>query len=349
MRDSRWSVHAATAAEDGELIALFAAVFGQPIALAQWQWKYAHTPVRGMLLRRNSGVDQGKAVAFFGGMPRTFVSPEGLQIHTVQNGDVMVLPSERGVFSRQGALYHVVEAFVSQQVGPGKTYAFAFGFPNGRHFQLGITLGLYTPAGRLSALSWSALPSVSGVQYQPLSDCDAAPTKQAIHRLFAAMRSSWPLHFIGERTAQRWKSRFVQHPVHRYTLLLVMPPKQQPPASRLAKFLSWQKPAQPLCALVLREHPGHIEWLDFLGSREAIASAVACVRDFAACALDGAGKPVMALMSSHITPDFALDAASCQPSDIFIPVNVRPEEETLRHPRAYLERLWLMGGDTDFL
>lgn len=351
MRDSRWSVHTATAAVDGELIALFAEVFGHPIALAQWQWKYAHAPVRGVLLRRNGGIDQGRVVAFFGGMPRTFISPEGLQINAVQNGDVMVLPSERGFFSRQGALHHIAAGFFSQQVGPGKTHAFAFGFPNGRHFQLGITLGLYAPAGRLSALSWSALSGVSNVvQYQTLGDCDSAPTKQAINQLFTAMRSSWPRHFIGERSAQRWQNRFVRHPVHAYTLLLVTPPPQKPPANWLAKFLPWQKPpAQPLCALVLREHPGHIEWLDFVGGREAIAPAVACVRDFAARAQDGAGKPVMALMSSHIAPDFALEAANCQPSDIFIPVNARPDEEALRHPRAYLEHLWLMGGDTDFL
>lgn len=348
--EKRWTVQPATAAEDAEVMALFTAVFGQPIALTQWQWKYADAPVRGMLLRRNGGVDHGKAVAFFGGMPRSMVAPDGATLHTVQNGDVMVLPSERGVFSRQGALHHVAASFFQQQVGPGKTYAFAYGFPNGRHFQLGIKLGLYASAGQLSALSWSPVsqPALADLDCQQLGSNSLAAQTCALDALFAAMRHSWPTHFIGQRSAQRWQTRFMQHPVHRYTLLLVRQHQKKTAASWLGALAGrWRKPAPPLCAVVLREHPDHIQWLDFVGSRTSIATAVATVRDFAA-KLD-APKPVMALISSDVAADFAADAASFAPSDIFIPVNARPLDEGRLYPRPYLQRLWLMGGDTDFL
>ena len=77
----------------------------------------------------------------------------------VQNGDVMVLPDERGVFSRHGAMYHAVDHFVRHYVGPGCAYAFAYGFPSERAFKLGFKLGLYAEAGRMMELRWVPLPA----------------------------------------------------------------------------------------------------------------------------------------------------------------------------------------------
>ena len=97
-------------------------------------------------------------MAFFGGMPRRFVHA-GQVLEAVQNGDVMVLPDERGVFSRHGAMYHAVDHFVRHYVGPGCAYAFAYGFPSERAFKLGFKLGLYAEAGRMMELRWAPLPA----------------------------------------------------------------------------------------------------------------------------------------------------------------------------------------------
>lgn len=314
----RWSVHRATANDDAELLDLFEKVFGQPMLLAQWRWKYASAEVRGILLRR-----EGKAVAFFGGMPRSVTGPIG-QLMAVQNGDVMVLASERAVFTRQGALFHAASAFFEQMVGPGLGYEFAFGFPNERHFRLGIKLGLYTDSDRLMELSWPAL-AAQKQSWTVTSQLASSELEATLKVLWSKMRKSWPNHLIPNRDAQRWRNRFVEHPVHRYDLLVVR-------QCLLRK---------PQCAIVLREHAGHIDWLDYAGPLESAQLAVVAVRDFAN---QRKQKPVIALFTQKVAPAFA-DGATSVLSNICIPVNSRVSSES----RPYVNNLWCMGGDTDFL
>ena len=317
-QSARWSVHRATADDDDELLNLFEQVFGQPMPLAQWRWKYSESPVRGILLRREK-----MAVAFFGGMPRSLQGPLGA-VAAVQNGDVMVLPSERGVFSRQGALYRAAFAFFEQLVGPGKLYEFAFGFPSERHFRLGVKLDLYQDSGRLVELSWSAKHAET--RFLTATSClEALEIDSVVGNLWPRMQRSWPNHFIPKRDPERWAFRFAAHPVHRYDLLVVH-----------RRFLR-----KPLCALVLREHAGHIEWLDFVGSAETASLAISVARHFAS---EHQNKPVMALFSQSIASAFSENATSVL-SNICMPVNMRPPHEH----RPYVNNLWCMGGDTDFL
>ncbi|MDB5892446.1 MAG: Acetyltransferase protein [Polaromonas sp.] len=286
--------------------------------LSQWHWKYAGSPVRGIVLRRDE-----KAVAFFGGMPRSLQGPSGT-VEAVQNGDVMVLPSERGVFTRQGALYRAASAFFHELVGPDKLYQFAFGFPNERHFRLGIKLGLYEDSGRMVELSWSA-QAAPVRKLTVISRFDSVEMTTVVSTLWRSMQRSWPKHFIPKRDPQRWTARFASHPVHRYELLVVR-----------RRFLR-----KPLCAIVLREHAGHIDWLDFVGSAASVGLAITAARHFAS---EHQNKPVIAMFSQSIAAGFSQNATSVL-SDICMPVNARPSGES----RPYINNLWCMGGDTDFL
>jgi hypothetical protein len=241
----------------------------------------------------------------------------------VQNGDVMVLPSERGVFSRKGALHHVVGEFMSTLVGPGKAYEFAFGFPSERHFKLGTMLDHYADSGRMSELTWTPLES-SPAWWQEEVAVDAERLR-ALAALWHSMRQSWQAHYIPVRDAARWSGRFMSHPSVRYRLLMLR-----------RKWIG-----TPVCALVLREHPSHVEWLDFAGPAGAADDAVALARRFAA---RSGNKPLVAMFSESVAPAFGTAAATCRPG-VFTPVNFRPAGED----RPYVGRLWLMGGDTDFL
>ena len=192
----RWTVHSALPESDGELRALFQAVFGHAMPSAQWEWKYQGVALRGTLLRR-----QGRAVAFFGGMPRRFVHA-GQVLEAVQNGDVMVLPDERGVFSR-----------------PGCAYAFAYGFPSERAFKLGFKLGLYAEAGRMMELRWAPLPAqrhfgwaCTPLQAIRLTDLDV---------LWRRMQRDWPDLYLPVRDAERWRYRYLQHPTQSYVVLVL--------------------------------------------------------------------------------------------------------------------------------
>lgn len=315
---SRWTVHNARADDDEELRVLFHTVFGHAMPDAQWDWKYQHSALRGTLLRRGA-----RAVAFFGGMPRRFVH-QGQAHEAVQNGDVMVLPDERGVFSRQGALYQAAAHFFGHHVGPGRSYAFAFGFPSERHFRLGAKLGLYVEAGRMMELRWASLPKQRhfGWHCEPL----AQHRWSDLDTLWRRMQQEWPDLYLPVRDAERWRYRYLQHPGRPYELLVLR--------------RRWT--GHPLAAMALREHPTHCEWLDYVGPHAGIALAAEAVREWAGAK----GKPVTALVSDSVAALFSAQAETVHPSQIQIPVNAPPGQTTAP---PWAGRFWFMGGDTDFL
>lgn len=315
-----WTVHEAGEADDAELRALFQEVFGHPMPPGQWAWKYAGTSMRGTLLRRD-----GVAVAFFGAMPRDVQGPDGIH-HAVQNGDVMVKPGERAVFTRRGAFYYVATAFTRNYLGPGRKYEFGIGFPNQRHLDLGVKLGVYIEGERLKTLSWSPLRDAA--DWWTRETRLQSGQLKAVDALWRTMCRDWQGLFIPVRDASRWRYRYLDHPACSYHLLLVR--------RRLG--------GRPLAALALREHPGHIEWLDYVGAQSQVPRAVAAARRFAAAHGD---KPVTALCSQSLVPTFGAEAAAIEPSSIGIPLTA--PEPGWPQPYPWQGKLWLMGGDTDFL
>jgi hypothetical protein len=320
---ARWTVHDALEADDPELLVLFEEVFGHGMSLEQWRWKYAGTALRGTLLRR-----QGVLVGFFGGMPRPVQGPDRLYT-AVQNGDVMVKPGERGVFTRHGAFYCVTAAFLDRYIGPGRRYEFGIGFPNQRHLSLGVKLGLYIQGDRMKTISWSPLPADSRLRWSWSREGKLeADRLGAVDALWRKMRADWTGWFIPVRNAARWRYRFLAHPAQGYELLLI--------TRRLD--------GAPLAAVALREHPGHVEWLDYVGPRSQVRRAVLAARRFAGAV---GAKPLTALCSESIAPLFAADAAAVEESSIAIPLRV--PEPGWHQPYPWQGKLWLMGGDTDFL
>lgn len=314
-----WVLHPAYAPDDAQVRELFEQVFGHTMSEPQWHWKYANTPLRGTLLRKQTG----EAVAFFGGMSRRFVH-QGREYIGVQNGDVMVRPDQRAVFSRRGALYQVAAHFFGHHVGPQADYAFAFGFPSLRHFDLGTKLGLYEMAGRMLELRWEprAAPRHWGWSWETMESVRTAE----VDELWRQMQRSWPGMFLPVRDGARWAYRYTHRPEVDYTLLLVR--------SR------WTR--RPLAALALRRHAGHMEWLDYVGPAANIGHAVRAAREFA----HAEGKPLVALVGDAISDAFAIDGCSSQPSPICVPVNASSVPEA---DKPWLNRLWLMGGDSDFM
>lgn len=316
---AQWQLHNAFAHDDARLLPLFAEVFGHTLSAQEWAWKYTGSPLRGSVL---NNVDI--PVAFFGGMARPFVY-QGQRYLAVQNGDVMVHPSQRGVFSRRGALYQVASNFFSQHVGPGQRYAFAFGFPNARHMRLGLKLGIYQQAGQLQSLRWpTTLPPGRKVHpgwyWQPLPHDDLG----WVERLWARMQSSWSGHFLPVRDSARWAYRYLQRPGVPYTLLVVR-----------QRFTG-----RPLAALALRQHPDHVHWLDYVGAARYVSCAVTAARAWAGAR----GLPLHALVSDTVVASFAVQQASVTASEITIPANASAAPD-----QPWLGRLWLMGGDSDFM
>lgn len=316
---ANWVLHPAYEADDAQVRELFEQVFGHSMSQSQWQWKYTATPLRGSLLRKQGG----EAVAFFGGMSRRFMY-QGREYLGVQNGDVMVRPDQRAVFSRRGALYQVAAHFFGHHVGPRADYAFAFGFPSQRHFDLGTKLGLYEMAGRLLELRWEPRP-VSRHWNWRWDEVAGLPAAE-IDGLWQQMQDSWPAMFLPVRDGARWNYRYRQRPEIQYTLLLVR--------SR------WTR--RPLAALALRCHGEHVEWLDYVGPAAHLRQAVEAAREFA----QAAGQPLVALVGDAVADAFAMAGCSSKPSPICVPVNASSAAPA---DKPWLNRLWLMGGDSDFM
>lgn len=318
-----WSAHPASIEDDEQVRILFEQVFQHPMSEEQWQWKYADSPLRGILLRKHAV----QVVAFFGGMSRSFVG-QGRHYRGVQNGDVMVHPSERGVFSRRGALHQVSAEFFGHYVGPQALqpqYDFAFGFPNRRHFDLGIKLGLYEAAGCMMALSWQ--PQPARWHWGWFSQMLTAASMSLVDTLWESMPPSWPEVFIPVRNRARWTYRYLHRPQTDYTLLLVR--------SR------WTH--RPLAALALRQHSEHIEWLDYVGHADHVPCAVQAARAFA---FAQGQKRLTALVHDCVAPAFAVGHDSMEPSPICVPVNA---SSVAAAQKPWVHRLWLMGGDSDFM
>lgn len=320
---TQWRLHSVYAQDDARLLPLFADVFGHAISPEEWAWKYADNPLRGVMLSHDD-----RPVAFFGGMARSF-HYQGKAYLAVQNGDVMVHPSQRGVFTRRGALYQVASRFFSQYVGPGRPYAFAFGFPNSRHMRLGLKLGVYQQAGQLQELRWPATLQplhrrLMGGYVQPMWPDPHEGAEATIDGLWRDMQTSWPELFLPCRDSARWVYRYRSRPGVTYDVLLIR--------QRLT--------GRPLAALALREHPDHVHWLDYVGASSHLGSAITAARTWAA----RRALPLRTLVNDTVSSLFSQQGAESKPSDIMIPANASPETK-----QNWLGRLWLMGGDSDFM
>lgn len=312
---TRWAIAADTPA----LLALFARSFGHAMSEKEWAWKYRFAPSPGMLC-----LDGERIVAFNGGMPRTCHHGDDA-FTAVQMGDVMVDPDYRGILTRRGPFYQVVQAFFSTSVGAEDAlpYRYAFGFPHARHARLGRALALYCQPDVIHQARWPALPR-RPLHYtaRPLTDADV-PT---VESRWAAMRESLPDCVLGERNAAWLEHRYGQAPGRDYALWLVI--------SRLTR--------RPLGVCVLRHHDAHTELLDLIAPLKALGRVVAVARHIAARA---GSRQLEAWLTPAVATALTATRPTLEDTEVVIPGSCVNGTEQGMTPAG---RWWLMGGDTDF-
>ncbi len=317
-----WSTRWAVPEDVPALQKLFKQAFGAEISAPHWNWKYRAAPSFGTVVERD-----GEISAFYGGTPRLMFL-RGSPVPTIQMGDVMVRPDERGALTRKGPMFRSAAAFIDNMAVFLPQVQFAFGFPHARALKLGMALGLYEPAEDISELVWTALaPERSWrTRTRDVRHMSGGAQSTSLDALWARMQREWPELLLPERAAARWQYRYADHPEQKYQILLV---KQR-----------WS--GRPLAGAVVRVHPGHLEWLDFVGDFDGIAVAARAVRMRAA----ELGLPqVRGWFSSALVEPFSATGASVEPTEIRIPVNLWGRSQSQAHFPA---KLWLMAGDTDF-
>jgi len=298
---------------------LFKKAFGHQIAPALWRWKYRDTRTPGMGAWRD-----GELVAFYGAMPRPVLFL-GKPASTVQIGDVMVHPAERGVMTRSGPFQIAASTFIDRSVGYGRPHLFGFGFPTDKALQVAHKLGLYDHVDQMAELTWPA-----GEDWgSRLLRAENISPKQLpkIDRLWNEMARDFEDSIIGVRDAQYVRRRYLEHPTVAYECLLVR------------KLLTGAVQGLAVMRLV---DAAQAELMDLIGPRRNFPALVSAARRWAH--RKGASR-----LRAWVTASHASLLASTQPAqtpmDLMVPANVwsrGPSAEELRN------RWWLMAGDTDF-
>lgn len=208
-----------------EYASLFESCFDTPFCPDLWQWKYGGG--RGASVAAYKG---DRVVAHYGGMVRSieyFGRPErGIQI-----GDVMVLPTERGFFSRNGLFFKTAAAMLEQNIGYSASNLLGFGFPNIKAMHVAQRLKLYEKTDDLVSLTLKPLTdmdeqrvdsalsveSVLPVEYKDWISID----DDFIDRVWGRMKDSLKDAIVGVRDANYVRFRYQQRPGMKYHLLVV--------------------------------------------------------------------------------------------------------------------------------
>ena len=242
--------------------------------------------------------------------------------------DVMVDPRERGVMTKQGAMFLTTATMLELYLGL-QPADLPFGFPSGRHERLGERLGLYAEVGRIAELRWPALlgrPHLS-TRVRHLDRDDHDGNRRLITKLWEAMSRDLNEAILLIRDWDYLVYRYLDHPTHHYDLILV--------TSRFS--------GKPLGLLVLRRlDDDTVELLDLIGPLDRIPILVDQARRLAG---RWGARSLFGWITRQHVERFATPDVSITDPDVSIPTNVwvdGPAVESLK------DRWWLMSGDTEF-
>ena len=315
----RWTLNVTREQDTPSALALFRKVFGYDMTPALWHWKYGEGRGCGTMARRGDVL-----VAHYGGIARRimfFGTPEV----TFQISDVMVDSEDRAVLTKTGAFFLTAAAF--PEVCRASPLA-GFGFPNLRHMRVAERTGLYSEVGRMVEIRWtpSADQPQLGSRVRLLPTCLGPGERNLIDGLWKAMSYDLKDAIVGVRDAQYIQHRYLDHPHHRYDILVV--------TNR------WTRAACGV--IVLRRHEDKCEIVDMIGPLKNVAKLVDQARRMTS-------RWGMAEVYGWVTHQHALlfsrTGAKVYPLDIYIPASIRvtgPPIESIK------DKWWLMSGDTDF-
>jgi hypothetical protein len=298
---------------------LFVACFGHDMSEAQWSWKYRDTNKPGVAV-----FQQGRMIAFYGGMPRDVVLG-GQRRAGIQVGDVMVHPAFRKGLTRKGPFHLAASTFLEQTLSVGSPNWIGFGFPNQRAMQVARRLHFYRPVDQLVELFWP--PKIKALPWWLGCVKDDRIHLGYVDDLWFEMSQAMPESLMGVRDARHVQTRYLAHPSHNYTLLKVF--------NRVSRKV--------LGVLVLRElSDGRQEMLDVIGHPRRFRTLVLAAQSFASEAHSPAVSFWVTQSHAHLlkTEDSRLVAL-----DVQIPTNDWVRGDLDIDPAG---KWWLTSGDTDF-
>lgn len=198
---------------------VFESSFSVPFNAELWGWKYLCGKGASVVAERN-----GQAIAHYGGVVRDilyFSQPA----RAVQICDVMVLPEERGFFSRNSLFFKTAASMLEQYAGYNADNLLGVGFPNIKAMHVAQRLGLYDKTDELMQIT---LASKVSDDIQSNSDWTVSKAEfdvtlqQCVDDLWQQMRPGFADAIIGVRDADYLRYRFLQRPGLTYDCIKVV-------------------------------------------------------------------------------------------------------------------------------
>lgn len=301
---------------------VFESSFSAPFNADLWKWKYLCGKGASVVAERD-----GQAIAHYGGVVRDilyFSQPA----RAVQICDVMVLPEERGFFSRNSLFFKTAASMLEQYAGYNADNLLGVGFPNIKAMHVAQRLGLYDKTDELMQITLASKVaddiqsqsdwSVSGAEFDVI-------LQQHADDLWQQMRPGFADAIIGVRDADYLRYRFLQRPGLTYDCIKVM----QGSDIRAVAFC--------------RDHGDRRLLMDVIAAPEHIEQALLAVLQSASPQLPVHFWLTSGQLSRVISQGEHFDVTA---TGIQIPCNRwSPGPPTDRLLNAW----WLTAGDMDFL
>ena len=196
--------------DETAIVALFGAVFGQPLTESQWRWKYTGASMAPPLARLAFD-HTGRLLGHAGAIPLRGWR-QGQPLPFFQICDVMVHPDARGQLGKRN-LFTVLARELLSRLGLRWPEALAYGFPGQRPFRLGEYARVYGWVEQAPAIRRLAQRKGFPLLYtRPLAWNDLR-----LDLLWARQASGFALALIRDRHYLHW--RYAIHPVRAYELL----------------------------------------------------------------------------------------------------------------------------------
>ena len=207
-----FTVRRYAAGDETAVVELFERVFGVPMSLEQWRWKYVQSE-DGRVHAQIAKTPDGRLIGHAGAVPlRGILDRRPIQFFQI--ADVMVDPEARGGLGRQNVFAHMTRALF-EDLGDRYQTVFAYGFPGAGPFNVGRYYRVYESIERAvdRILPLGPLRRHRNLyRVQPLNWDD-----NRIDRLWQRIGPALGLAIKRDRTYLKW--RYEHNPYRRYRLL----------------------------------------------------------------------------------------------------------------------------------
>ena len=311
----RWRVAHVLPEDFPEVGALFQAVFGHPLSRALWDWKYGTGRGNAVMARKD-----GKVVAHYGGMYRNIlVGGRGERV--AQICDVMVQSQERGVLTRQGPFFLMGTSW-PEVYGP-----LGFGFPTRRAMLVAKKMGLYTQVGQMAEVRWQPVSAHFRVGSRVrVLDRNSAADQALVQPLWDAMAHDLRSSAVGVKNWEFLQQRYFSHPHNHYEVLVV--------TARLT--------GKPLGIIVMRRLEASCELLDVIAPLSNLPLLIDQARRMT-------GRWALPYLYCWITKNHLPLFLDCGGKEEALDLSI-PASSWTKNPQSelFMDKWWLMSGDTDF-